>query len=140
MQTDPANLPDSTDEATVERAVRDILFPLDQRLEVTTNWGCTIAAFVALPLLLGILYGGTVNGWLAGLIAVGVPFATWTVVGAWLDSRLASQAREAFNTRFPAGDPARPLAIRMLSEMECPNKAQDKLKVALNRSIANKES
>jgi hypothetical protein len=124
-----------TDEADIERAVRAILFPLDQELERSTNRGCSLFALVIAPLLfLGLAFGLELNTWVAIAVAIVVPFCAWAALSAWLDARAGRRAAVRFNEHFPEGHPARPLAIQMLSELEYANKAQDRLREALQRA------
>jgi hypothetical protein len=127
-----------SDEAGIERVVREILFPLDQELELSMNWGCSIFGLVIAPgggllLWLGVQF----DGWSAFIAAFVASFVAWIVVSSWFDEWAARRAARTFNGRFPEGHPSRAVAIQMLSEMECPNKAQDKLREAIQRSSPN---
>ncbi len=123
------------DEAGVERVVRSILLPLNRRLEVANLWGCTLFGFVLAPLLLVGLWWIEWTWWLAVPIAVVGPFLLWVVFWVGHDRRAAARAAAIFNQKFPPGHPDRELAVGMLSEMEYPTLAHEKLRDALRTQV-----
>jgi hypothetical protein len=129
-----ATPPVPTDEAGIERVVRDILFPLDRELEFTTEWGCSIFVLLLAPGLFLLLWLALqMNAWIALTVTLLGLFVCWIVVDTWFDRRIAHRAARTFNQRFPEGHPSRQVAIQILSEMDCPNKAQEKLRAAILR-------
>lgn len=130
--------PVPTDEAGIERGVREILFPLDQNLEVSMNWGCSAFGLVLAPALgLTLWLWAHLDFWPAFLASFIPLFIAWIILSSWLDEVYARRALGVFNRRFPESHPSRAIAIQMLSEMECPNKAQEKLRDALQKNSPN---
>ncbi len=119
------------DEALVEQALRDILDSLDRHLERgrTLLAGALVlvvpAAFLLLYLLAGVR-APVALGWgilaLGGLVALGLG---WEM----LAERFVCWR---FNRRFPEGSASRPIALRILGQMETPCRAEEKLREALS--------
>ena len=127
------NEPLATDEKPVERALREILEPLDRQL-------ARASAFLPLGLLtivpsvffffwLGLDYTGRRSLIVAGgsFCALAATYLAWEIVVARL-------ARRRFDRRFPTGTVERSAALHMLFEMESPSRAEDKLRVALGNT------
>ncbi len=124
--------PPTLDDRSIERTLRAILEPLDRHLE----WGNTLlaAALVGvvpvlfLPLwLLSPLGAKLAAGW--SLVA----FFLVIVLGVTWDALVARLALWRFNRHFPEGTPARDAALAVLAEMESPSKAEERLRVGLQR-------
>lgn len=126
MSSDNPN-PTPTDEAEVERAVRAILKPLHQELDLANNYGCSVAGFVLVPLLFVGLWWLDWSWWLALPVAVAAALLLWVLFWTWYDHAAAARAAATFNKAFPPGHPDRELAVRVVAEMEYASLAHEKL-------------
>jgi hypothetical protein len=127
------NEPLVTDERPVERALREILEPLDRQF-------ARVTAFLPLGLVT-ILPGVFFASWLGldfsirrSLIVAGGAFCVLVAIYLAWEIAVARLARRRFDRRFPSGTPQRSAALHMLFEMESPSRAEDKLRVALGSS------
>jgi hypothetical protein len=124
--------PASVNEAEVERAVREILAPLDRGIEWLNNlmaglWFCVVTPGVTILLMWQFgfsVWGAMSCGFFGGLIGLVVIFMN-------LEGILARRALRHFERRFPEGSPERPVARTILDEMETPSKAEQKLRELL---------
>jgi hypothetical protein len=126
-----------TDEKPVERALREILAPLDRQL-------ARVTAFLPLGLVT-IVPGVFFVFWLIidltgrrSLVLAGGAFCALVAIYLAWEIAVARMARWRFDHRFPSGTPQRSAALHMLFEMESPSKAEDKLRVALASSSADR--
>lgn len=127
--SDPVGLKENE----VERALRDILEPLDRHLE---RGGTFLAAA-----LLGVVPATFFSLWL-GLNFSGIRAAGWAVValglvvalGVGWDALVAWLARWRFDRSFPFGSPQREVALRILDEMQTPTRAEERLRASLSRT------
>jgi hypothetical protein len=117
--------PGPSDDSAIETALREMLAPLDRRLG-------TVATTAGLALIFGcpgvglVLWLGTDWVWTSLLVAFGV-FCCVVAAGMYAEHHLGRWALRQFDTRFPPDSPHREQAIRILGEMESPNKAERKL-------------
>lgn len=126
-----------TDDRPVEEALREVLEPLDRQL-ARVSLLLPLAVVTIVPafffyLWLGCDYTGRraliiSGGGCCGLIAM---YLSWEI----LASRLALRR---FDRRFPPATPARAVALRVLGEMVTPSRAEEKLRVALACSSADR--
>jgi hypothetical protein len=125
MSSSPPN------DAAIEIGVRDLLGALDSWLGTFSILaGLSLLLFVPGCFFLSMLY-------LAWYTAVGgtlLVFFGITVAGMSLEEIRIRRAARQFNARFPPGSPARPLALRVLSQNEYPHKAEQRLLAQLNES------
>lgn len=120
---------DSTDRS-VELALREILEPLDRQLARVAAL-LPLALVTLVPLVFFSLWlGADLSGRHSLVMAGGACCAIVAMYLVWelLTSRLA---RWRFDRCFPPGTAARAIALAILSEMETPSKAEEKLRVAL---------
>jgi hypothetical protein len=131
-----ADLP-GLNESSIERALRDILEPLDRHLERGNTFlaaallGIVPTTFFVLWLIFD-LSGKHALGWAA------LAFGVVIVLGVCWDAVVARLARWRFNSRFPFGSPEREAALRILDEMETPSKAEERLRSMLSRSSVHR--
>lgn len=119
-----------TDERTVETALREILEPLDRQLARVTMF-FPLALVTIVPTVFFILWlGYDFTGRRALVMSGGVCCSLVALYLSWeiLASRLALRR---FDRRFPPTTPARAIALGILTEMETPSKAEEKLRTAL---------
>jgi hypothetical protein len=121
------NDPTGLDERPVEEALRQILDPLDRQLE----YGRTLLAaalMLVVPALF--LWLWLVKDELAirALGWSGLGFGLLLVLGFGWELLMERVVRRRFERRFPAGSPARAVALRILAQMETPSKAEEKLR------------
>lgn len=131
---DPTEHDRTADEHQVETALREILGPLDRRLErfnmVLGLLG--LATVVTVFLLLWLMWER--SWWAALLWAAGAFFGLAMLMVPW-EPLLVRPAVREFDRRFPEGAPERRMALAMLREMESPNKAEEKLHAAVTDTL-----
>jgi hypothetical protein len=124
------------DEAQVEKDLRRILFRLDR----TLGWLGPLFGFILLAGLGGLFYlfwwVVDLSWWKAALCALGIVLCVLTPLMMRLENFHANRALRRFNRRFPPNSATRPVALRILSEMESPNQAEKKLQEALSAGSA----
>lgn len=117
------------DDSRVEQALRELLAPLDRHLE----FGRTLlaAALVLAPApfillwLLSQIEAKTAAGWSV------LAFGLLVLIGFGWEVLMGRFVRWRFDRRFPAGSAARTMALHVLSEIQSPNKVEEKLRDAL---------
>ena len=119
------------DERPVEKALRELLDPLDRHLERgrTLLAGALVLVVPAAFLLLWLVWdmaGKFAAGW--AVVALGV----LVVLGLGWEMVMERLVRWRFDRRFPHGSVTRGVALRILSQMETPNKAEEKLRGVLS--------
>jgi hypothetical protein len=119
------------DEEPIERAVRELLVPLELELDRNNNIACTILLVLAIPVSVWVLYALGLGWGVAFGIGATVPFVLFCLCVPLYESFPARRARDAFDRRFPEGSPDRPVALRVLCEMQRPSKAEQRLQRAL---------
>src|SRR4051794_23409687 len=102
------------DDAAIERAIRELLDPLDRRFHTQHFWAGV--GFVVLgPLVFFVVWlFESFPWWGALVIAVGVTVVLVLVLGGvlvGLESTFARRAMAQFNARFPPGSPGRQTAL-----------------------------
>lgn len=124
------NDPTRLDEGLVEEALRAILEPLDRQLARATML-IPLLLVTVVPAIFFVLwlyydwYGRRALITACGACcAIAFCYMTWEILATRL-------ARWRFDRRFPSGTPVRTLALRILSEMESPTRAEEKLRGAL---------
>lgn len=133
------NATSGPDDRSVERALRQILEPLDRHLD-HVNRAFALALILVIPgVFLGLwLYpGSTIIGRHALGWAIGA-FILVILLGIGWDALVARLARRRFDRHFPHDTPARTAALRVLTEMETPNRAEEKLREALSNASADR--
>jgi hypothetical protein len=124
--------PPTVDEARVEADLRAILFDLSRTLGRFEPLRRAVMVVTVVGLATLFNWGLELTSlWRGALLAVVVGIFTVEPALAWLGRRLVRRARQRFDERFPPGGPERPVALRVLNELEAPNKAEAKLKAAL---------
>jgi len=121
------------DDRSVEEALRRILEPLDRHLD-RVNRAFALALILVIPgvfLILWLYPGSQIQGRHALGWAIGA-FVLVVLLGLGWDALVARLARRRFDRHFPHGSPARAAALRVLAEMETPNRAEEKLREALS--------
>jgi hypothetical protein len=116
-------------EGPVEQALRELLAPLDRHLER----GRTVlaAALVLAPApfillwLLSVIEAKTAAGWSV------LEFGVLVLAGLGWEALMGRFVRWRFDRRFPDGSEARSAALRILGQIETPNKVEEKLLDAL---------
>lgn len=119
------------DERSVEEALRQILEWLDRHLDYIHR-AFALALILVIPGVFLILWlpnfeisGRRALGWAIGA------FVLVVLVGIGWDALIARLARRRFDRAFPQGAAARAAALRVLPEMQTPNRAEEKLREAL---------
>lgn len=121
------------DEQAVEAGLREILDPLDRQLSSVSSL-LPLAVVTVAPLVFFVLWLALDQSGRRSLaLSVGAVFALVACYLTW-EMLVARMARVRFDRRFPPGSPQRALAMQMLVEMETPSKAEDKLRLALDRA------
>jgi hypothetical protein len=124
--------PTASDEEQLEKAVRELLVPLERELE---RWNTLVCSFLllAIPVAIWGLATGLEWGWWAAVPAgiVG-PFLIFCLLVPLHEGVASRRARAEFDRRFPEGSRERPLALQMLCEMQRPSKAEQRLQKVLN--------
>jgi len=123
--------PTAPDDRTVEEALRQILEWLDRHLD-HVHRAFALALILVIPGVFLILWmpdfgitGRRALGWAIGA------FVLVVLLGIGWDALLARLARRRFDRQFPEGSAARVTALRVLPEMQTPNRAEEKLRETL---------
>src|SRR5262249_42073832 len=129
--TEPARAPQgSPREQQLEKALRDILGPLDRRLE-SFNTVMGLIVIVVIATVLGLLWQVWDFRWWAALLWAGGAVMVVAMVLVFLEPLVVRPSVAAFNQRFPETSRERDDALDLLREMQSPNKAEEKLLAAV---------
>jgi hypothetical protein len=124
--------PTASDEEQMEKAVRDLLVPLERELERWNNWVCGFLLLVAIPgSIWGLMVGLEWPWWAAVPVGIVGPFLVFCLLVPLYIGIASHRARAEFDRRFPEGSRERPLALQMLCEMQRPSKAELRLQKVL---------
>ncbi|MCI0458268.1 MAG: hypothetical protein L0Z62_14990 [Gemmataceae bacterium] len=129
--TEPLNnSPVAADEQRIEKALREILCPLDRRLGLfyAVAGLCLIVGLAAVFLLTWLVWDWA---WWAALLWAGGGFVALAVVLVPVEALVMRPAVRDFHRRFPEDGPERALALHLLQDLESPNKAEEKLHAAV---------
>ena len=127
--------PTPVNESAVEQAVREVLAPLDRNIDWLNNLMPALWFFVLSPAAIFVLMWYFEFGfWPALGLGVGGGLIGTVIIAIWQESWMVNAALKRFQARFPEGSPERPVALRILSEMESPSKAEAKLQEAVART------
>lgn len=124
------NEPLVTDEKPVERALREILEPLDRQLARVSAF-LPLGLITIVPSVFFYFWLGLDQTGRRSLVIAGGAFCALVAIYLAWEIVVARMARRRFDRRFPPGTAERSAALHMLFEMESPSKAEDKLRVAL---------
>jgi hypothetical protein len=124
--SEPTNL----DERVVEKDLRAILDPLDRQLARLTML-FPLALVTIVPIFFFILWLGVQEPGRRALVMSGGAFFVIIAIYLCWEILLSRLALARFDRRFPPTTPERALALRILTEMETPNKAEETLRAGL---------
>ena len=110
-----------TDERPVERALRDILEPLDRQLSRVTAF-LPLGLVTLVPSVFFVFWLVVELSGRRSLVLAGGAFCVLVAIYLAWEIAVARLARWRFDLRFPPGTPQRSTTLHMLFEMESPSK------------------